>query len=56
MQVVTVSENEETIKQFNDMYNKVINEKNYKYDENIDISCVKEDSENYKKEKKVGNL
>ena len=46
--MLNISENEETIKQFNDMYNKVVNENVYKYDENIDITCVKEDSEEYK--------
>lgn len=48
--MLNISENEETIKQFNDMYNKVVNENVYKYDENIDITCVKEDSEEYKYE------
>lgn len=48
--MLNISENEETIKQFNDMYNKVVNENVYKYDENIDITCVKEDSEDYKYE------
>lgn len=46
--MLNISENEETIKQFNDMYNKVVNENVYSYDENIDITCVKEDSEDYK--------
>lgn len=48
--MLNISENEETIKQFNDMYNKIVNENVYKYDENIDITCVKEDSEDYKYE------
>lgn len=46
--MLNISENEETINQFNDMYNKVVNEKVYKYNEDIDITCVKEDSEEYK--------
>lgn len=46
--MLNISENEETINQFNDMYNKVVNENVYKYDENIDITCVKEDIEDYK--------
>lgn len=46
--MLSISENEETINQFNDMYNKVVNENVYEYDENIDISCVKEDSVDYK--------
>ena len=49
--MLNISENEETIKQFNDMYNKVVNENVYKYDENIDITFVKEDSKNYKYKK-----
>ncbi len=48
--MLNISENEETIEQFNNMYNKVVNETTYKYDENIDISCVKEESEKYKYE------
>lgn len=48
--MLNISENKETIKQFNDMYNKVVNENIYKYNENIDITCVKEDSEDYKYE------
>lgn len=46
--MLNISENEETIKQFNDMYNKVVNENVYKYNENIDITCVREDSAEYK--------
>lgn len=46
--MLNISENEETIKQFNDMYNKVVNENVYKYNENIDITCVREDSTEYK--------
>lgn len=45
--MLNISENEETINQFNDMYNKVVHENVYKYDENIDITCVKEDSQDY---------
>lgn len=48
--MLNISEDEETINQFNDMYNKVVNKNIYKYDENIDITCVKEDSEDYKYE------
>lgn len=48
--MLNISEDEETISQFNDMYNKVVNKNIYKYDENIDITCVKEDSEGYKYE------
>lgn len=48
--MLNISENEETIKQFNDMYNKVVNENVYSYDENIDITCVREESEEYKYE------
>lgn len=48
--MLNISENEETINQFNDMYNKVVNENVYRYDENIDITCVKEESEEYKYE------
>lgn len=46
--MLNISENEETIKQFNNMYDKVVNENVYKYDENIDITCIKENSEDYK--------
>lgn len=46
--MLNISENRETIKQFNDMYNKVVNENVYKYDENIDITCVEEDNKDYK--------
>lgn len=46
--MLNISENEETIKQFNDMYDKVVNENVYKYNENIDITCVKEDGEEYR--------
>lgn len=45
--MLNISENEETIKQFNDMYDKVVNRNVYKYNENIDITCVKEESEEY---------
>lgn len=48
--MLNISENEETIKQFNDMYNKIVNENVYKYDENIDITYIKEDNEDYKYE------
>ena len=48
--MLNISENEETMKQFNDMYNKVVNENVYSYDENIDITCVREESEEYKYE------
>lgn len=48
--MLNISEDEDTINQFNDMYNKVVNKNVYKYDENIDITCVKEDSEEYKYE------
>ncbi len=40
--MLNISENEETIMQFNDMYNKVINENVYTYNENLDITCLKE--------------
>lgn len=46
--MLNISENEETIKQFNDMYEKVVNGNVYKYNENIDITCVREDEEVYK--------
>lgn len=48
--MLNISENPQTVKQFNDMYDKVVNEREYKYDENIDITCVNEDSEEYKVE------
>lgn len=48
--MLNISENEETINQFNAMYNKIVNEKVYKYDKNIDITYIKEDSEDYKYE------
>lgn len=46
--MLNISENDETIKQFNDMYNKVVNENVYRYNKNIDITCVNEDGEEYK--------
>lgn len=46
--MLNISENEETRKQFNDLYNKIINNTQYKYDDNIDITCVKEEKEIYK--------
>ena len=46
--MLNISENEETRKQFNDLYNKIINNTQYKYDDNIDITCVKEENEIYK--------
>ena len=46
--MINISENDETIKQFNDMYDKVVNRNVYKYNENIDITCVNEESEEYK--------
>ena len=46
--MLNISENEETIHQFNEMYNKIVNENVYSYDENIDITCVREDSGEYK--------
>ena len=45
--MLNISENPQTVKQFNDMYNKVVNEREYKYDEGIDITCVNEDTEEY---------
>lgn len=48
--MLNISENKETIKQFNNMYDKVVNENMYKYDENIDITCIKESGEEYKYE------
>ncbi|MCI8291507.1 MAG: hypothetical protein HFJ24_07675 [Clostridia bacterium] len=48
--MLNISENEETINQFNEMYNKVVNKNVYEYDENIDISCVKEEGIDYKVE------
>lgn len=41
--MINISENDETIKQFNDMYDKVVNRNVYKYNENIDITCVNEE-------------
>lgn len=41
--MLNISENEEIIKQFNDMYNKVVNGKIYKYNENVNITCVEDD-------------
>lgn len=46
--MLNISENEDTRKQFNDLYNKIINNTQYKYDDNIDITCVKEEKEIYK--------
>lgn len=46
--MLNISENEDTRKQFNDLYNKIINNTQYKYDDNIDITCVKEEKETYK--------
>lgn len=43
--MLNISENDETLKQFNDMYNKVVNESEYKYNESIDITCIKEELE-----------
>lgn len=48
--MLNISENEETRKQFEDLYNKIINNIQYKYDDNIDITCVKEEKEIYKVE------
>lgn len=47
--MLNISENDETIKQFNDMYNKVVNQNVYSYNKDIDITCVKEDEEEYKR-------
>lgn len=46
--MLNISEKFETIQQFNEMYNKVVNENTYRYNENIDITCVKEEEEKYK--------
>lgn len=46
--MLNISENEDTRKQFNDLYNKIINNTQYRYDDNIDITCVKEEKEIYK--------
>ena len=40
--MLNISENKNTIKQFNEMYNKVVNENIYGYDKNIDITCIKD--------------
>lgn len=47
--MLNISEDKETIQQFNDMYNKIINDNSYSYDKNIDITCIKENEyEDYK--------
>lgn len=43
--MINISENPETIKQFTQMYDKVVNRTTYKYNKNIDITCIKEESE-----------
>lgn len=45
--MLTVSEDKETIRQFNDLYDTVINKHNYTYREDIDITSVKDKSEIY---------
>ncbi len=40
--MLNISEKPETIEQFNDMYQKVVNEEEYQYNENIDITWIKE--------------
>lgn len=46
--MLNISENSETLKQFNEMYDKIVNQRKYKYDTNIDITCINEDNEEYK--------
>lgn len=46
--MLNISENAETIKQFNDMYKKIVENKEYKYKKDIDITCVREEVEEYK--------
>ena len=46
--MINISENDETIKQFNDMYDKVVNRNVYKYNENIEKALegiIKESAE-----------
>ena len=45
--MLSINENEDTIKQFDKMYNKVMNDYIYKYDENIDITCTEDNSTKY---------
>ncbi|MEL3904221.1 MAG: hypothetical protein P1P63_03790 [Treponemataceae bacterium] len=45
--MLTISEDKETIQQFNDLYDTVINKHNYTYREDIDITSVKGKSEIY---------
>lgn len=46
--MIYISENKETIEQFNKLYDKIINNEEYKYDENIDITYIKEKNLEYK--------
>lgn len=45
--MLNISENEATIKQFDDIYKRVVKEKEYSYDEDVTIYSVKEDSQEY---------
>ena len=45
--MLNISENPETIKQFNDMYNRIVTQGDYRYDKNINIYCVNENMEEY---------
>jgi cupin superfamily acireductone dioxygenase involved in methionine salvage len=42
--MLNISEEEQTIKQFDNMYNKIVKEKEYKYDDKVNIYSIKEDS------------
>lgn len=46
--MLNISENESTIKQFDDIYNKVVREREYSYDKDVTIYSIKEDGEEYK--------
>ena len=45
--MLKISENQETIDQFNDMYNRVVSQRQYAYDKDVDIYSVNEDKEEY---------
>lgn len=49
--MLNISEDTNTVMKFQELYNKITKENTYKYDKNIDITCIKEEENNYKVEK-----
>lgn len=45
--MLNISENEETIRQFNEMYSEIVENGTYNYNDDIDITCIKDEEEEY---------